>query len=104
MDVDELEPGDSADQHWVDLAFPAQPIDQLGHQDRNIVPRRRCVHNLSSAGVHHVILDAPVFPGRYRPTTHTLDETLVDLPNQAFGQRPTATEPGGDEFERVPVV
>ena len=85
VDVDQPELGDSADQHRMDIAFPVQPVDQLPHQDRHVVRRRRRVDDLSGAGVHHVVLDPPVLARRGGSAADALDEAPVDFADQSLG-------------------
>ena len=102
--MDQLELGDFAGQNWVNLAFVVQPIRQLGHQDRYVVLRRWCLHELSGARTHNVVLNGSEFRRGCRATANTFHQAIVVLPNQSLGERPTLAEPRGDELELGPIV
>lgn len=104
MDVDELELSDARHEHRVDVCVRAQPLHQLAHLRRHSFGRRRRVDDLVRAAVGDVVLDEAVAAWVARAAAHAVDKSLVDLADQALGDRLAAVQVLRHELERTTVV
>ena len=88
----------------MDAGVGTEPGHQLRHQRRHIERRRRRVDDFLGEGVGDVVLNVAVLTGRTGIATHILNQALVNLAQEAFGDRFATAEVSGDQVKGFPVV
>lgn len=103
MDMHELELGDTPHQHRVDLprrSHATNPSVSWG----DIVRGRRREEHLTGHAVDNGVPELPVAPRLPLPASGALHQSVVDLPDQGFGDRLAASEEVRQQIEGLPVV
>ncbi|OQC66933.1 MAG: hypothetical protein BWX47_02082 [candidate division Hyd24-12 bacterium ADurb.Bin004] len=100
----ELELRDAAHQNRVNRLLLVEPVHQIGHHDRHIVRRRRCVDYLAGDGIDHIVLDSPVLAWSSGSPAHAIDEPFVDFPDQPLRDRTTVFDILGNELKGLLIV